>query len=284
LANGLAQGATNTDSSESVSPGYGGCIAIDGGTVLLSNCVLSANVALGGSSVRSVPSPDMPGGPAYGGAIYSQFGSLTLVQTKIDGGVAQGGNGYTSFTTVAPGGIGGPAFGGAIFASGGSVTILSSTISSNNATGGPTTNAYWAQPPGTAFGGALYASNSLVVISNSAFILNTTFSSPTRFDAMSLSGGGALYLQSSVSGVSGTLFSNNIVHGGSGTNGISSGGGAIFADGQTTLSGCRFVGNSVLGTGARLAVSAPGCGGAFFNAGNASILESQFSSNKAERR
>jgi hypothetical protein len=281
LADGFAQGQGATQGSDPALIGYGGCIASQGGNLVLSNCVLISNSAVGGSVTLSSPVENEKGGAAYGGAIYSLSGQITLLSTTIQQCGAQGGAGVLEPSTF--GGPGGDALGGAVYAANATVTVSLGTFETNSAVGGPMGDlAGLAQPPGSAFGGALYASNCIVSISNVTFSANSALSPGSRFAAgMNLGGGGALYLAASTTELKDTWLSGNRASGSGGAQAIASGGGAIFNDGSLAMVHCQISGNSMVGLAPYCGAPVPACGGALFNSGRATILMSALAGNRA---
>ena len=130
-------------------PAMGGGI-LNYGTLTVSNCVLSGNIAAGGSGgnggdTTSAPCGDgvyRPGDGAYGtnasgGAIFNG-GNLALFGCTLSGNSASGGSGGSggpSYFSPGHGASAGWANGGAIYSTG-SVMLVNCTLAGNSATGG----------------------------------------------------------------------------------------------------------------------------------------------------
>jgi hypothetical protein len=148
----------------------GGAIFVPGGSLTLTECVLTGNLAMGlglwigfGGAVAVADGGNLTvqrstilgnqaiGGPgaglAEGGGIYVALGgTATIDASNISGNQATGGNGtnggYAPFGVPHPGGPGGAAHGGGLLAGGGGgsgqsvVTVTNSTISGNSVRGG----------------------------------------------------------------------------------------------------------------------------------------------------
>src|SRR5581483_5757409 len=106
----------------------GGAIYLndDGGNLVIQNCIISGNHALGASGVANATY----GYIAKGGAVDIEKGSVTVITSKITGNSAVGGIGGAGY-------YGGKALGGAFYVgTSGKLSIQSSTISGNTAQGG----------------------------------------------------------------------------------------------------------------------------------------------------
>ena len=122
-------------------PGSGGGI-LNEGSLTLSNCLLSGNVAVGGQGVdggSGAPNPGGLGGSAQGGAIFNG-GSLWVFGCAFRTNGATGGIGGTGSYGYANlsggvGGVGGFGSGGAVYGAG-AVQLVNSTFWGNTASGG----------------------------------------------------------------------------------------------------------------------------------------------------
>jgi hypothetical protein len=130
---------------------------VAGGTVSLSNCTVSGNIAQGGDGLTSSGGRRLMSGSgfaAYGGGLYVAGGTVSLSNCIVSGNTAQGGNASSGY---APNG--GSAYGGGLYVAAGSVTLRGITVADNGAQGGK--GGYYAGKPGLGYGGlyiAAYAS------------------------------------------------------------------------------------------------------------------------------
>ncbi len=186
-----------------------------GGTVVLSNCVLAGNSAVGsngsnGADGNNDPNYGRDGGdaspglPAVGGAVYN-LGSLTAISCWFTNNLVMGGSGGTGGNggsgsyrggTSGTGGSGGLGFGGAIYNAGTRLWLSDSWFYGNRAVGGAggssgtagsgafvgRTSSGGAGAEGS--GGALYSANDVTV-------LNCIFSGNTAQGGNSADGGEA---------------------------------------------------------------------------------------------
>jgi hypothetical protein len=104
--------------------GWGGGIAVLGGSAALTNCTLSGNLALGahGGAYNDV---GKAGGGATGGGLHSLTSAVLVVHCTLAGNRAVGGAGGTSMAPL-PGGAPGTAAGGGFHAVGGTLTLRNS--------------------------------------------------------------------------------------------------------------------------------------------------------------
>jgi hypothetical protein len=166
---------------------YEGCVLV------LSNCTLAGNQALGTNGVDGADAPDTingdaanghagtRGGPGSGGAIFN-LGSVTLLNCTVTTNSAiggNGGNGGKGGNTTASlarggnggnGGAGGAAFGGAIYHGGDFLMISNSTFSGNSVVGG---NAGTGGAFGTGFSSGLAGSGGAGAQGSGAAVYNT---------------------------------------------------------------------------------------------------------------
>jgi hypothetical protein len=216
----------------------------DGGQLLLQNCTLVGNSAIGSAGI-SYPGHSVFGSNGCGGAVYN-FGVLTAVNSAFLSNSVVGGAGAEDLSLIwpmPPGGAGGDGNGGAI-GNDGTLSLTGCLLASNSARGGGggfgRGGNYPAQPPyncgapggtgGGGNGGALYNHGS-------AFLVNNTFA--LNLGAGGSGGGGGPgappMSQSSSSGNGG--------NGGSGGSGHS----AIYdVNGQCFLTNCTIALNPTM--------------------------------------
>lgn len=117
--------------------GFGGGV-YNRANLILSNCAIVANVAIGLNGANGNNTPGSPGGRAVGGGIYST-GTLALVNCMLALNEARGGNGGVggegSGNGGLTGGAGGAALGGAV-CNDGIFTITNCTLTGNRALAG----------------------------------------------------------------------------------------------------------------------------------------------------
>ncbi|MFI5459121.1 MAG: beta strand repeat-containing protein [Isosphaerales bacterium] len=228
------------------------------GTLMVSQCTLTDNTAVGGSGDSTTPDA------ANGGGIANEVGAgLTLTQSLLTNNVAAASPGNDSF-------------GGALLNLG-SATIANSTFTGNQVTGGGSSSYYDGSYGGAieSFGFApsqLYGST--LTVSNSTFTGNQAIGATggTFGDA------GAIDVEfSAVATISNTSFTGNEGTGGAG---CTAQGGALFAEGCTlTLSNTSFAGNQAIGGS-----GGEGESGAvlFFPGATVNISNSSFTANLAQ--
>jgi hypothetical protein len=148
----VASGVTATLTGLTIANGLaaqGGGIAVDGGTVSLTNVTVTGNQAVGSAGMAGAA-----GGSGLGGGIYLGSGSLVLNGDIINGNVARGGAGGNG-GSGGHGGSGGSAAGGGIYAAQGTLVLKNDVVGSNQAIGGAGGNGGNAGPGGAGgFGGA----------------------------------------------------------------------------------------------------------------------------------
>jgi uncharacterized cupredoxin-like copper-binding protein len=225
----IQSGASLTISGVTITGGQntnGGAMFIyDGSGVLLSNCTLTANQAIGTNGLDGANGSNVmlgnggngrnatPGGASLGGAIFN-LGSLTLINCKVStnsatGGTgANGGAGGNSTSSLGVGGnggngsAGGAAFGAAIYHAGDTLVLSNCIFSGNTVVGGNGGNGGAAgtgtfgpglvgsgSAGGTASGAAVYSTNA-VDISQSTFSDNTAQGGDSANGGTSSSGQG----------------------------------------------------------------------------------------------
>jgi hypothetical protein len=171
----------------------GAFFVYDGSVLVLSNCTLAGNQALGTNGLDGADAPDTingdaanghagtRGGAGFGGAIFN-LGSVTLMNCTVTTNSASGGNGGNGGkggnTTASlarggnggNGGNGGAAFGGAIYHAGNSLLISNCTFSANSVLGG---NAGTGGAFGTGFSSGLAGSGGAGAQGSGAAVYNT---------------------------------------------------------------------------------------------------------------
>jgi Immunoglobulin domain len=193
----IQQGASLTISGVTITGGQntngGAFFVYDGSVLVLSNCTLAGNQALGTNGVDGADAPDTingdaanghagtRGGTGSGGAIFN-LGSVTLMNCTVTTNSASGGNGGNGGkggnTTASlarggnggNGGNGGAAFGGAIYHAGNSLLISNCTFSGNSVLGG---NAGTGGAFGTGFSSGLAGSGGAGAQGSGAAVYNT---------------------------------------------------------------------------------------------------------------
>jgi hypothetical protein len=257
----------------------GGAI-YNAGTLVISNCVLTGNVATNITGTNGSSGPingegnganGQPGGNAAGGAIYST-GPLAILSSILTNNFAEagyGGNGGFATGGLANGGnagYGGNAFGGALFSSGSNNVIYQTEFLDNECFGGSggsggiyATNTIpfegsggSAGVGGSCAGGAAFITGSLY-ISNSLFALNFARAGGTGSDGGGANGspggsafGGALYITNgpATAYIQNTIFFTNACYagtGGSTTLNTAAGGAGGIAKGGAIWSGAALI-------------------------------------------
>lgn len=308
VANGLALGAA-------ASTDYGGGLYNDGGTVALTNCTFTGNMAQGGDN------PNGTGGNGNGGGVASSNGSLTLTNCTFTGNTAQGGDNFSGYYAagigngggiyitagtlsvtnstftgnLAQGGAnssgsgfgGGPANGGAVYSDGGTspsgsatLTLTGSTFTGNMAQGGR--NAYNGGG-GPAEGGAVYSDGGggrgIFTVSNCTFTGNTAQGGVNS----GFANGGAVESMRSTSTVTNSAFISNTAKSGFGSFGQVIGGGLDSYYEMLTVTSSTFTDNTALGNNGPVeGAESYGGGLTISNAISASVTGSTFAGNIAQ--
>lgn len=288
---GFHQGSdgTNGPAPSSGSDGFGGGILSLGGTVALTNCIITNCVVLGGdagsdSSTNGVPAT---GGRALGAALYSRGGPLTLQNCTVTDNLAVGGGNRSLSTTgtISKGNALG--MGAGLFSDAGECRILDSTFLNNRAQGGmplllsPTGNGR----AGNAVGGAIAVVGGSLRLTNSMLLTNSASASSAPGSAGSGHGyAGGLFLETNVVAVvEQSLFAANSARAGNFNqtgDSPNAEGGAIFNAGSLNLSNCSFELNIALG-GSSIPAG-HGWGGALASTGLLTVNRSTFSDNVAQ--
>ena len=291
----------------------GGALYNDHGTVLITNCTFSNNVALGTSSV---PVTGLPGDTAEGGAIYN-VGVMTIISSLFNENSSRGGTGddlsYNDFGAAGPT-SGGDADGGAIFNTG-SLLVSNCVFAFNMCQGANGGDNYvvpfWgAAQGGSGQGGAIATATPINIISSS-FASNSaiggqngsTFSDSKGTHASGTGGAIAGFQNGSIS-VAQCLFSANVALGGASPTNVDNDGhagmgGAIYALTNAILADCMFCNNCAYGSdggsrptdtyyqGFNLIFQSPGgdgggaYGGAAFTAASLFVSNCNFIANSA---
>jgi hypothetical protein len=180
------------------------------GNVNITGSGFAANTAAGG---KGDDFNNGSGSNAQGGSIYFAGGTLNIAASRIDKSNATGGNGGNQDQNgQTNGGFGGLAQGGGLWVGGGTVTISDTTFETTQATGGISgTGGNGSEPAGGADGGGLYSLGN-VIVSNSTF-----------------------HLAGATGGKGGNAFGKDCFGGHNAGDGGGARGGAIFADGGTTI-------------------------------------------------
>jgi hypothetical protein len=214
------------------------------GTLTLAHCVLSDNVAVGGTGTATTPNA------ANGGAIANEVGAgLTLKNSVLTDNVATASAGTD-------------AFGGAVLNLG-SATVKQCVFTGNQVTGGGSGSYY-----DGSYGGAImsFGFPPSQLYNSTLAVFDSTFSNNRATGASGFTFGDAAAIDvefSATAIITGCAFTNNVGTGGAPGEGQ---GGAMFAEGcNLTLSKCTFTGNEAVGG---LAGSAEG--GAIFLLGTPS--------------
>ena len=266
-----------------------------GGTVVLSNCVVAGNGAVGSNGSNGANGDNdanygkdgtdaTPGMAGVGGAILN-LGSLTANSCQFTNNRATGGNGGNGGSGGSGsyrggngrhGGDGALAFGGAVYSAGGSLSLNSCTFSGNSATGGSGgsggTNGTGAFPGYMGTGGAgAEGSGAAVYSANSAVVLNCAFVNNTAKGGNSAGSGqaGGGY------GVKGAPGGNSF-------------GGGVCLLGAGQLISCGFTNDTVAGgnggdggsgnyRGGNGGNGGDGVGGCLYNFGGATVVNCGFS-------
>ena len=249
-----------------------------GGTVNISNCLLSANMAIGATakdgndaSGNSNGGAGGAGSTGLGGGIYNQSGVVTLNRTTVfanaaagsnGGNGGDGGNGSQFGGNGGRGGSGAAGFGGGIYNTG-TLFVTNTTFQFNFAAGGDGGaggNGGSGSFPGipgaggkgaNAFGGGIYNLGT-VTINNSSFVTNNAVGGDTAHAGAGYSdsgeNGGAAYgggiYNLNVVSITNSTFTENISRGGKGGD-VYSGNFLVGGNGGNAYGGAIYNSNSV---------------------------------------
>ncbi len=290
FANGRFSG-TNGASTSPPQPGGDGCgagILNLGGTVGLTNCVLTNFIVTGGSpgAVTVTNVAPAASGRGLGAAICNLGGRLALLSCRLVDNAAFG----NPTTTNQSGGLvvtnSGAAMGGAIYSDGGECEIRSSTLENNQARGGEALAAGGgtSSQSGDASGGAIAIQAGRLQLIGSTLTNNLALaaSTPTNSVGTGDAFGGALFVRSNAQAVvEQTVLVGNTAQTDGDVAALAgdSSGGAIYSAGQLRLFESTLAGNTAIG-GSGYA-SGAGLGGALASSGAATSIASTFSENLA---
>ena len=278
-------------------PNGGGLYVSPSATVVLTNCTLIGNRAVGANGVDGTDgsTSGINGGnggngtagiAAFGGTIYN-LGTLTALNCQFltnsatggSGGAGGGGGNGSGIGNSGSGGLGGngaPGGGGAI-CSAGSLLLSNCTFAGNSVTGGSggaggTNGTGTGGVPGTG-GAGMAGSGAAVYSANNAAILNCTFSGNVAQGGDSAAGG----TDSAGNGISGAAGGNSL-------------GGGVCSLNVGYLTNCTFCNNDVTGGngggggngrgirhGGNGGNGGNGLGGGLFNAGSIFVVNCTFS-------
>jgi hypothetical protein len=317
LANGQYVGQ-NVTASQNGSPGEGGAIFADGGTVQLVSCTVESNAAVSGTGVlNSIPIPGVPsiygpGTEAHGGAIFVRNGSLLLDSVNLFGNEAAG-TGNSAYggavfvtrssalirnctlsgnfcTARADGSY--SAFGGAAFLASGTMTISNCVVNSNAACGLNATSGSFpgAQRPGAAYGGGIAANSGTLTLALCQITSNLACGGNAwRYSGTGEAQGGGIYSSASVVMTNCTVANNQAESGNYSNVNTDGQGGGFYNFGPAAVSGCSFYSNvAVGGTAGNFGTAAynfpggNGMGGAVCNVGEMAMTNCTLSLNLAE--
>jgi hypothetical protein len=290
FANGRHIG-TNGISGATPQPGGDGCgagILNLGGTVALTNCVLTNFVVQGGSAspVTATNQIPAPPGRGLGAAICNLGGQITLQSCQVGDNTAFG---YPVITNQSAGQFvtnSGAALGGAIYSDAGECEIRDTTFVNNQARGGEAQVATdgTVSSSGDAFGGAIAVWSGSLQLSNSILTNNLAFASATPTNGAGSGGGfgGAVYVRSNAQAVvERTVLSGNAARTGGAVDAQSGGawGGAVYSVGQIRLIESTLAENTARGGSGYVAADA--YGGALASSGSLTVIASTFNDNAA---
>jgi len=290
FANGRHVG-TNGVGGATPQPGGDGCgagILNLGGTVALTNCVLTNFVVQGGSAGPVTATNQIPASPGrgLGAAICNLGGQLTLQSCQVGDNTAFGYPVITNQSAGLSATNSGAALGGAIYSDGGECEIRDTTFINNQARGGEAqvaTDGIFSSS-GDAFGGAIAVRSGSLQLTNSILTNNLAFASATPTNGTGSGGGfgGAVYVRSNAQAVvERAVLSGNAVRTGGAADAQSGGawGGAVYSAGQVRLIESTLAENSALGGSGYIAADA--FGGALASSGSLTVIASTFNDNVA---
>lgn len=236
--------------SDPGSPGMGGAI-FNQGTLVITRCTFTGNIAKGGGGTSSLPGCSR-GGDGQGGAIANQ-NSLSLVACTLVNNAAQGGPGGTFYNTGAHGGCtGGVGSGGAIhnFATG-NLSLSNCTIVANSATAPDCWFGSIACQGAAAQGGGIANFGNLSVVhctlaNNSVVGGDSTAGFFGPYDGGASSGGSLYCAPNSVAVLGDTIFAPNSTVGGapSGPPAVTGAANGPDVNGGVTSQGHNLLGRS----------------------------------------
>lgn len=291
FANGRFDG-TNGAGGNVPQPGGDGCGAgflNVGGTLSLTNCVLTNFVVMGGAAGAALSTNVVaaPTGRGLGAAICNLGGEVLLENCAVSHNGAYGNPAATNQISGAAVADSGAARGGAIYSDGGVLEIHGSTLENNRAQGGQALSSTSGaiSRAGDAAGGAIAIDSGLMRITGST-LTNNIAEAPAA--ATGSPGGGAAYggaiygLSNAPIVVEQTVLAGNIARTEGGSEALSGNGfgGGIYTEGPLRLFECTLGENRAVGGSGWL--SGGGFGGAMASAGAAVVIASTFSENLAQ--
>ena len=291
LANGRFDG-TNGASTSPPQPGGDGCgagILNLGGTIGLTNCVLTNFIVTGGSPgvVTATNVAAAASGRGLGAALCNLGGRVALQSSRLVNNAAFGSPTTTNLLAGLVVTNSGAAMGGAIYSEGGECEIRSSTLENNEARGGESVGASGGDfsQSGDASGGAIAIQAGRLQLISSTLTNNLALAagSPTNSAGVGGAYGGALFVRSNAQAVvEQTVLSGNTAQtdGDSTARAGDSWGGAIYNEGQLRILESTLADNAAIGGSGYL--TGAGLGGAVASAGAATSMASTFSGNLAQ--
>ena len=279
---------TNGAAPTSGTDGYGGGILNLGGTVALTNCVITNCLVVGGDAGSDTSTNGIPatGGRGMGAALCNLGGTLVLENSAISHNLAMGGSNRSSLATNSILQGAATAMGGGLLSTGGDCRIAESTFLDNRAQGGsPLLIAGAAMGrAGDAAGAAIAVSAGSLRLTNSFFLTNAASAASGAASGGSGHGyGGGLFIETNVTAnVYQTVFASNSAVAGSFDQAVEAPhakGGAIFNAGSLNLRNCSFEQN-VADAGSSNPTGAAS-GGAVASSGLLVVNSSTFSDNEA---
>jgi len=290
FADGFQAGANGANGSPPANggDGAGGAILNLGGSVSLTNCVMTNCLVRGGDAGLDTVTnaPRASGGRGLGGAICNRGGQLTLQSCLITDNTAAGGRGrLPSVAGISEGGAAG--LGGGIFSDGGQCLVLDSTFTGNQARGGaPLPGVQTPGWAGDAAGGALALAGGSLLLSGSSCSSNSASGSVSQLNTAGAGGsyGGALFVESNATAtLELAVLSGNSSSAGQCEQTDEPGdalGGGLYSAGALSLTNCTLEQNSAAG-----GLSYPagkGLGGGLAAVGSVTINSSTFNGNLAQ--
>jgi cyclophilin family peptidyl-prolyl cis-trans isomerase len=291
FADGFHTGAdgANGEAATAGGNGFGGGILSFGGSVALTNCVVTNCVVRGGNAGldASTNSVGLSGGRAMGAALYTMGGGLVLHNCIVAGNVAIGGGNRGTNTAGAISQWDAMTLGGGIFSETNAVRIVDSTFVNNEAKGGEplTLSTGGVARAGNAAGGAIALQAGNLELSNSKFLSNSV----SAWTSASSGGsghvhGGAVFMETNVTAnVEKTWFISNSARAGKfgqTSEAANAEGGAIFNAGVLTLRDSALEQNGAYGGSTSPAGYARG--GALASTGDVVINSTTFNENLAQ--
>lgn len=291
FADGFYSGldGTNDTPPEPGGDGLGAGILNLGGSVGLTNCLVTNCMVLGGDAGvdPSANGTNGAGGRALGAAICNRGGTVNLKGCVIADSAAVAGRGGVLSATGLVANAAGSALGAGLFSDSGECRILDSTFLRNRVRGGEPlllpSGAYGRA--GDAAGGAVAINGGTLLFTRSRCLTNTAAGAilATNTAGSGHSWGGAIFLETNVlARIEESTFSANSAIAGQfdqSDEAAESQGGAVFNAGALNLSRSTFEQNRALGGLSRPA--GPALGGALASIGSLVVNSSMFNDNLA---